>query len=196
MSFVLTQDMKTIFSLSNPLFSKRADIDFSLLNDILTKKMITNIRSWNFTPKELIEILKSLLYNRVSDENFYEMLSVEILKKSNTITETDFLEAYYLLANAGIKSEALASSITPKLALSFDEYFKGKKDFNHLSQDVNTNKIAGLLENTSNKLPTDELVRASSLPNKIEREFDKSFRLAARALWAYSFFITKVKEQI
>jgi hypothetical protein len=119
--------MKTIFSLSNPMFSKRADIDFSLLNNILTQKMISNIRAWNFTPKELIEIMKSLLYNRVSDENFYEMLSVELLKKTKSVTEADFLEAYYLLATAGIYSEALAVSILPKLKSSLEDYFKGKK---------------------------------------------------------------------
>lgn len=63
----------------------------------------------------------------LGNENFYELLSTEILRKANNFKDADFLEIYYLMAIVGIKSEALATSVTKRLFDAFSNVYSGKK---------------------------------------------------------------------
>lgn len=89
------------------------------------------VKTWNFNSRELLEILRSFIETglckkiifflmKIADINHYEMLSVEIAKRIDSYQENEFLEAYYNLALSGIKSQALALTVSKKLRECLD----------------------------------------------------------------------------
>jgi hypothetical protein len=99
-------------------------LNFGQLNEALIAQLISKVKTWNFSPRDMLQILKSMVYSRESNENFYELLSAEMLRKTDKFSADDFLESYYLLALAGINSKALAESILKKLSTSYEAIYQ------------------------------------------------------------------------
>ena len=118
--------VKTIMTMSFPKLTYRSDLPYPELRRRAAKELMKKLKTWDLTNTDLLEVTRAFVVAGIGEENYYEMLSVEFMKRITTLEPAAFVEIYNLLAISGIKSDALVYGCNRRLEEFLNEMQESK----------------------------------------------------------------------
>ena len=127
-------------TLANTDFSRRKDLSLEDLRRGAAKELMKSIGDWRFNNDEILQVLRSMVrdsmgktsvnkyvYIILANENDYEMIAVEFMKRLLDLNADIFMEMYYDFAVTDLSSKTLAYGCNQKIINVFED-LQGRKN--------------------------------------------------------------------
>lgn len=103
------------------LIRKGTMLDFSPLYEVLLRKVVQSIPSQTINYSQIYLLLTSLTKNDVEQKQFFEFISVEFIKRLDSIPVNKFASCYFLLAMSNISSRPIIHLSEKKIRAELDK---------------------------------------------------------------------------